>query len=135
MLRVASIAYIIIEKSTSSTTREGDVAMKALRNIDEIKSLVSNSKITLLYISSESCGVCKVIFPKLEDMLKSYPAIEAARTDIQELPLLSGEYNVFTIPCVLVFVEGKEIVRQARYINFEQLNDQIDRYYNIFYKG
>jgi thiol-disulfide isomerase/thioredoxin len=134
MLRVAAIAYIIIEKSTNNTTNEGAVVMNILRNIDEIKGLVSNSKISLLYISSESCGVCKVIFPRLEDMLKSYPAIEAARTDIQELPLLSGEYNVFTIPCVLVFVEGKEIVRQARYINFEQLNDQIDRYYNIFYK-
>jgi thiol-disulfide isomerase/thioredoxin len=134
MLRVPAIAYIIIEKSTNSTTNEGAVVMNILRNIDEIKGLVSNNKIALLYISSESCGVCKVIFPRIEDMLKSYPEIEAARTDIQELPLLSGEYNVFTIPCVLVFVEGKEIVRQARYINFEQLNDQIDRYYNIFYK-
>jgi thiol-disulfide isomerase/thioredoxin len=134
MLRVLAIAYIIIEKSTNSTTKEGDITVNTLRNIDEIKSLVSNSKITLLYISSESCGVCKVIFPRLENMLKSYPEVEAARTDIQELPLLSGEYNVFTIPCVLVFVEGKEIVREARYINFEQLNDQIDRYYNIFYK-
>ena len=108
--------------------------MNTLRNIDEIKSLVLNSKIALLYISSESCNVCKVIYPRLVDMLESYPEVKAVRTDILELPLLSGEYNVFTIPCVLVFVEGKEIVREARFINLDYLNEQIDRYYNMLYK-
>lgn len=108
--------------------------MNTLKNIDEMKSLVLNNKIALLYISSESCNVCKVIFPRLVDILKSYPEVETVRADIQELPLLSGAYNVFTIPCVLVFVEGKEILREARFINLDYLNEQIDRYYNIFYK-
>ncbi len=67
-------------------------------------------------------------------MLELYPEVKAARADIDKLPLLSGEYNVFTIPCILVFAEGKEIVRQARYIDLDKLNEQIDRYYNIFFK-
>ena len=108
--------------------------MNILKNIEEIKSLVSNNKIALLYISSENCNVCKVIFPRLEEMLELYPEVKAARADIDKLPLLSGEYNVFTIPCILVFAEGKEIVRQARYIDLDKLNEQIDRYYNIFFK-
>lgn len=108
--------------------------MNTNNNIDEIKSLVLNNKIALLYISSISCSVCKVIYPRLVDILDSYPNIKAVRADIQELPLLSGEYNVFTVPCVLVFIEGKEIIRNARFINLDRLNEQLDKYYHIFYK-
>ena len=108
--------------------------MNVLKNIDEIKTIVAKNKMVLLYISSESCNVCKVIFPRLMDMLKYYPQVTAVRADILELPLLSGEYNVFTIPCVLVFVDGKENLRQARFINLDYLNEQIDKSYNRFYK-
>lgn len=107
--------------------------MNAIRNIDEIKSIVLDNKMSLLYISSESCGVCKVIFPGLVEMLKAYPEVESAKVDIQEVPLLSGEYNVFTIPCVLVFVEGREIIREARYINIGAIEENIKRYYSMIY--
>lgn len=115
-------------------TKEGELTMNKLINIDEMKCLVSDNKITLLYISSERCEVCKVILPRLVEMLESYPLVAVMRADIEELPLLSGEYSVFTIPCVLVFVEGKEVFREARYISLEQLNEQVDRYYTMLYK-
>jgi thioredoxin-like negative regulator of GroEL len=105
-----------------------------LKNIDEIKSIASESKMALLYISSENCNVCKVILPRLEHMLEQYNEIKSAKVDIEELPLLSGEYNVFTIPCILVFAEGKEIIREARYINIESIKEHIDRYYNLLFK-
>ncbi|MDF2891599.1 MAG: Thioredoxin domain [Clostridia bacterium] len=108
--------------------------MNKLNDINEIKSIVANHKITLLYITSESCNVCKVIFPRLEDLLVSYPEIKAVRADIQELPLLSGEYNVFTIPCILAFADGKEILREARYIDLEKLRAQLDRTYQLLYE-
>jgi thioredoxin-like negative regulator of GroEL len=108
--------------------------LNKLNDINEIKSIVANHKITLLYITSESCNVCKVIFPRLEDLLVSYPEIKAVRADIQELPLLSGEYNVFTIPCILAFADGKEILREARYIDLEKLRAQLDRTYQLLYE-
>jgi thiol-disulfide isomerase/thioredoxin len=114
-------------------TNEGEVAMNTLINIEEIKSLVSNNKISLLYISSKNCGVCKVIYPRIINMLKNYPKIEAAEGDIDDLPLLAGEYNVFTLPCVLVFAEGKEILREARYIDLGAIEENIDRYYNMIF--
>ena len=107
--------------------------MDTPNSIDEIKSLVLNNKIVLLYISSESCNVCKVIFPRLVDMLKSFPEVKAMKADIEELPLISGEYSVFTIPCVLVFVESKEMIREARYINLGAIEENIDRYYRMIY--
>ncbi|HYE11250.1 MAG TPA: thioredoxin family protein [Patescibacteria group bacterium] len=108
--------------------------MKILNNIDEMKSIVANHKIALLYITSESCNVCKVIFPRLKSLLESFPEIKAVRADIQELPLLSGEYNIFTIPCILAFAEGKEILREARYIDLEKLRAQLERTYQLLFE-
>jgi thiol-disulfide isomerase/thioredoxin len=107
--------------------------MERLKSIDEIKNIVANNKMSLLYISSESCNVCKIIFPKVEEMLKAYPAVKAARADIDEMPALSGEYSVFTIPCILVFAEEKEVIREARYINIESIEERIKRYYRMIY--
>jgi thioredoxin-like negative regulator of GroEL len=107
--------------------------MNTLKNIDEIKRLISDNKIVLLYLSSKNCNICKVIYPRLLGMLKTYPDVKTARADIQELPLLSGKYNVFTIPCVLIFADGKEIVREARYIDIEAIKEMLKRYCNMIY--
>lgn len=107
--------------------------MEILKNIDNIKDLINTNEIAFIYISSEDCNVCKVIYPRLEEMLKRYPNVKTARTDINDLPSLSGEYNVFTLPCILVFVEGKEAIREARYINIEEIEDKIKRYYSMLF--
>jgi thiol-disulfide isomerase/thioredoxin len=107
--------------------------LKTLKHIEEIKNDIMNNKITLLYITSEKCGICKVISPRLDDMLKSFPEVRSVKANIDELPVLAGEYNVFTVPCILIFIQGKEVNREARYVNFEAIQETIDRYYRIIY--
>lgn len=105
--------------------------MRRSKNVNEVKAIIANNTIALLYVSSEKCGVCNVIFPRLTHMLKSYPAVMAVQINIDEAPLITGEYNIFTIPCVLVFIEGKEVIREARYINIKEIEEKIARYYSM----
>jgi len=107
--------------------------VKVLNDIAEIKHFIETNRIALLYLTSESCSVCKVIYPLLVDLLNSYPNAKAASADIKEHPFLAGEYSIFTIPCVLIFIEGKEIMRSARYINIKDIGEQINRYYNLIF--
>ncbi len=44
------------------------------------------------------------------------------------MPEVSGEFLVFTVPTILVFYDGKEIIRQSRFIQFEKLNEDILKY-------
>lgn len=87
----------------------------------------------LLYFGSNSCGVCRGIRPKLEQMLKKYPAIQAVEVDEQNLPELSASYCVFTIPVILLFIQGKETIREAGIISLSSLEQRISRYYELFY--
>jgi thiol-disulfide isomerase/thioredoxin len=109
--------------------------MITLNNLDEIKSFIEKNEMALLYISSESCGVCKVIFPRLEVMLKFFPDMKPARVDIDEVQAAAGEYIAFTIPCILVFVQNKEVIREARYINLDGIKEKVDRYYRLIFSN
>ncbi|WP_157797105.1 MULTISPECIES: thioredoxin family protein [Clostridium] len=102
---------------------------------EEIEGLINDNEILLLYFSSKSCGVCKVIKPELDKVLKLYPNIKTVQIDVEGNIKLAASYSVFTLPAVIVFVNGKETIREARYINVEEIKNRLDRYYKIIYEN
>ncbi|MGL5327640.1 MAG: thioredoxin family protein [Peptostreptococcaceae bacterium] len=107
--------------------------MKIIKNNDEIIDLIENYKIVLIYFSGNNCGICKVIKSKVENILKQYPYIVSVEVKTEECIELIAQYNIFTIPGILVYVDKKETIREARYISIEELELKIDRYYNMIY--
>lgn len=107
--------------------------MELLQDINKINTFIETNKIALLYISSEGCNVCKVILPRLTQMQSKYQELMAAKANIEELPLLGSSYSVFTVPCVIIFAEGKEIYREARFIHLEAIEEKIVRYRGILF--
>ncbi|WP_207652834.1 thioredoxin family protein [Anaeromicrobium sediminis] len=77
------------------------------------------------------CSVCHDLLPKVEDMLLPYPEIKSARIEMIKLPEASGKSSIFTAPTILLFVDGKEMIRESRFISVRQLEDKIHRYYSI----
>lgn len=107
--------------------------MNTLLTVEEIRKEIADNKMVLLYISSEQCGVCHVIFPRLQQILSAFPRIKSCKVDINQVSELAGSFNVFTIPCVLLFIEGKETIREARYIVLDRLKERLQRYYDMLF--
>ncbi len=105
--------------------------MKLIHSLNELQEAKQTNPLLLLYIGAESCGVCKVILPRVQKLAERYRNLTAVGLQADESPEVTGELGVFTIPCLLIFIEGKETVRQARYINLEELEQQLDRYHQI----
>lgn len=102
--------------------------MENIKSITELEDLKNKYKYVLFYFSSNSCSVCHAVFPKLEKFLAGYPSIKGVKIEIDKFLSLSGEYSIFTVPVILVFREGKEIIRQGRFINFAELEDEIYKF-------
>jgi thioredoxin-like negative regulator of GroEL len=98
-----------------------------------IKELISNNHIVLLYFGSNTCNVCTAIKPKIEELLKHYPEIKSAYIDAEKSLEISSAYSIFTIPAVLLYIEGKETIREARHIGMQDINNKIERYYNMLF--
>jgi thiol-disulfide isomerase/thioredoxin len=101
---------------------------------EDIEKLIRNNQMVLVYFGGGGCGVCSSIKPRVEEMLKKYPNIESIQIDVEKSVKAAAAYNIFTIPAILVFIEGKEIIREARYINIEGADNKIKRYYGMLFE-
>ncbi|GCF92268.1 hypothetical protein NRIC_01590 [Enterococcus florum] len=45
--------------------------------------------------------------------------------DILDEPELSGYFEVLTVPAVLIYYSGQEILRQARFLDYQEIEKRI----------
>lgn len=107
--------------------------MNVINSSEELKKLINENEILLVYFGNTTCGVCVDMKPKVELMLSKYPNIESAYVEVEKLFKLASQYSMFTVPGVIVFIEGKESIREARNISIRELDTKLDRYYNLLF--
>ncbi|ASS77117.1 thiol reductase thioredoxin [Tumebacillus algifaecis] len=90
--------------------------MKHLIGLQEVQAHLHAHEQTLLLIKTVNCGVCDVIYEKTERLLEQFPQVQAAVVSADESPSIAGEFLVFTAPTILLFLHGKEVHRQARFV-------------------
>ena len=105
--------------------------MKDIKSILEIDTFTASGDMRMLYLSRPDCGVCVALIPKIEDMIKEFPEMEARYIDLDQVPEAAGKFSIFTIPGILVFIQGKETIRKARYVSIDELRDEIARYHGL----
>jgi len=79
----------------------------------------------VLYFETSDCGVCHALFPKLMKVLNDYE-IDIVKIDAVENLGIAGQHLVFTVPTILVWAEGKEMLRESRYIDFSKITRMLD---------
>ncbi|EDS77356.1 thioredoxin family protein [Clostridium massiliodielmoense] len=110
--------------------------MKRLTSIEDIKNFISTNKLALIYVTSkmETCSVCHMLLPKIQEQLKKYSKLEIGTVDSSEVLEVAGEFSIFSLPLIMFYAEGKEVLREGRFITMDDLKSTVDRYYNFIYK-
>ncbi len=106
--------------------------METLNLSESIDKVINDNDIVLIYFGGSHCGVCVDMKPKIENILKKYDKIKSIYVDTEKSPKIAISYGFFTIPAILVFVEGKETIREARHISVLDMDTRISRYYDFF---
>lgn len=109
--------------------------MITTESVSQIIELLKKNDMIMIYFGNRSCGVCSVILPKLESMLKYFPRIEFVYVEIQSMSKLSANYGVYTSPTILLYIQGKETLREAGIISLTQLESKVARYYELFFEN
>ncbi|MFW5877981.1 MAG: thioredoxin family protein [bacterium] len=103
---------------------------------DEIEKAISTNNAALIYFSAPHCNVCKVLKPKLAEMFQDeFPEIKLFYVDVENAPVLSGQFSIFTIPTILVFFEAKEYMRKSRNIGLSELERELERPYRLLFEN
>lgn len=99
----------------------------------QLKDII-NKKGIVIYFYNNSCSSCKVLRPKVRDMIsQSFPGIEFREINVEENPEITASASVYSAPSIIVYFEGKESLRESRYLSVSQLEEKIDRYYRMLF--
>jgi thioredoxin 1 len=94
----------------------------------------ANNSAALLYFSSPMCNVCEVLKPKVFSAVEVYfEKIECYEVNIANTPEIGVHFNVLAAPTVIIFLNGKEFVREYRAFSVEGMLAKIERPYDILF--
>ena len=104
----------------------------SVENLEELQNLIKNEIGVLVYFSTPTCNVCKVLRPKImQAFADKFGNIKRIYLDSTDLPQIASFYNVFAVPTILIFLDGKEFSRESRNVSVDLLVEKISRIYKI----
>lgn len=105
-----------------------------INSITEFEKFIVSNEALLIYFSHKECNVCKVLRPKVEEMLrKGFPALKMMYCDTVKYPEIAAQRSIFAVPTILIFFDGREYIRKSRNIGIEELYTLIERPYNMMF--
>ena len=72
------------------------------------------------------CGPCRAMRPMLDELAESDPGYVIASVDIDSEDELAEEYDVTSIPCLVVFKGGEEVNRSVGLIPKEAIAELVE---------
>lgn len=100
-----------------------------LNSIEEIEHFITENELSFLYTSRPNCSVCAGLLPQVRELMEDYPEVKLAHINADVVPEVAGKFSIFTIPVLLLFLNGKEYIREARIVHMELLDEKINKIY------
>ena len=80
-------------------------------NFDE--EVLNDDKKVLVDFNAGWCGPCRMIRPILEEIAENNDAVKIVSVDMESEEELAREYDISSIPCLVLFENGKETKRNV----------------------
>ncbi len=74
------------------------------------------------------CMPCLMVSPIVEELAGKLKKIRFAKVNVDENANLSARFNVSSIPCIIIFKEGKEVERIIGSLPADVLEEKISKY-------
>lgn len=79
------------------------------------------SGVTLVDFYADWCGPCKMLAPVLEQVDQEVEGVKIVKLNVDESKELAFQYNVMSIPTLILFKDGKQIAQTMGFQPKEQL--------------
>ena len=93
-------------------------------NFDE--EVLKSEKKVLVDFNASWCGPCKMLKPIIEEYALDNDNVKVVSVNIDDEDELAENYNVLSIPCLILFDKGKEVKRHVGLLSRDDINSFID---------
>lgn len=98
-----------------------------LSNYAEVEAFINEHELSFLYVSRPDCSVCHAIA-----LLEHFPQMKLGQVNALQVEEVAGHLSIFTAPTLLLFVKGKEYLREDRFVRFADLEEKLARIYEFY---
>ncbi len=90
-------------------------------NESNFQNEVLNGKV-LVDFNATWCGPCRMLKPILEEFSET-TSVKVCSIDTDQNENLARNYNIYSIPCIILFENGKEVKRNVGLLSLDELKE------------
>ena len=82
-----------------------------IKSVDQFKEETASGRVLVDFYATW-CGPCKMLAPFVAKLAEQHPEVKVLKVDVDEVGDLAQSFEVYSIPTLLYFEDGK-IVRKS----------------------
>ncbi len=95
--------------------------IKYLENENDFAKIIAND-LVLVDFYADWCGPCKM----LSQVLEQVTTINILKVNVDNFPDIAKNYQVMSIPTLIIFKKGEEKSKKIGFVSQSQLNDWLE---------
>ncbi|MBQ9791963.1 MAG: thioredoxin [Clostridia bacterium] len=99
-------------------------------NKDSFEKLLKEDKVLVVDFFATWCRPCSMLAPILDKVASDMPNVAFAKVDVDEEMDLAQNYGILSIPCIIMFKDGKEADRLIGFTTEDELKTAIEKVLN-----
>lgn len=97
------------------------MSVKIITNDNFTKEVLENKKTVLLDFWASWCGPCKMLSPVVDEFAEENENIYVGKVNVDEQSELATQFEVMSIPTLIVFKNGQKVNQSVGVISKEQI--------------
>lgn len=101
----------------------------ALLHLDDenFNASIKNEGLIVVDFFAEWCGPCKMLAPIFEELATEYDTkVKFAKVNIDNASATAQQYNVMSIPTVIIFKDGEISEQSVGFVSKDALKEKVD---------
>lgn len=90
------------------------------------EEVLNSDKVTIIDFYADWCGPCKMMSPIIDNIAEENDNIKVGKLNVDEAGDIASNYNVMSIPTIIIFKNGKENKRFVGVTNKDNILNELN---------